>query len=127
MRLLDTNVAIHVRDGDPAVTSRVARLGEDVVISVLTRIELEARGIVDVEQAALHRARLRAFLAGFPVLPFDSEAADGYRAIIEAVGFSRRKIIDRMIAAQAIAHGATLVTLNMADFADIPGLRLESW
>jgi predicted nucleic acid-binding protein len=59
-----------------------------------------------------------------PVLDFDSEAADVYRMIVEAAGYSRRKIVDRMIAAQALAHQATLVTLNADDFRDIPGLSL---
>ncbi|HAJ03147.1 MAG TPA: VapC toxin family PIN domain ribonuclease, partial [Brevundimonas sp.] len=34
---------------------------------------------------------------------------------------------DRMIAAQAIVAGATLATLNPADFRDIPGLSLLEW
>jgi predicted nucleic acid-binding protein len=32
-----------------------------------------------------------------------------------------------MIGAQAIVHDATLVTMNAADFADIPGLKLLAW
>ena len=32
-----------------------------------------------------------------------------------------------MIAAQAIAIGATLITMNGSDFQDIPGLTLEIW
>jgi predicted nucleic acid-binding protein len=40
---------------------------------------------------------------------------------------SRRKLLDRMIAAQALVHRATLVTLNASDFRDVPGLELLSW
>lgn len=54
-------------------------------------------------------------------------AADAYRAIVEAAGYSRRKILDRMIAAQALAPRAALVTRNAADFQDIPGLVLVAW
>jgi predicted nucleic acid-binding protein len=32
-----------------------------------------------------------------------------------------------MIAAHALVHRATLVTLNRDDFADIPGLELLTW
>ena len=39
--LLDTNVAIHLRDGDPMVTQKVAALEGAVLISVVTRVELE--------------------------------------------------------------------------------------
>ena len=58
------------------------------------------------------------------VLAFDDAAADAYRAIVEAAGYSRRKLLDRMIAAQALVHRATLVTCNGDDFNDIPGLEL---
>ena len=44
-----------------------------------------------------------------------------------STGYSRRKLLDRMIAAQALIHRATLVTRNPDDFRDIPGLRLEVW
>ena len=33
---------------------------------------------------------------------------------------SRRKLLDRMIAAQALVHRATLVTFNPDDFSDVP-------
>jgi tRNA(fMet)-specific endonuclease VapC len=32
-----------------------------------------------------------------------------------------------MIAAQALVHRATLVTLNAGDLRDVPGLELLSW
>jgi tRNA(fMet)-specific endonuclease VapC len=42
-------------------------------------------------------------------------------------GYSRRKVLDRMIAAQALVDEATLVTRNGDDFRDIPGLTLLEW
>ena len=78
--VLDTNVLIHLRDGDP-----------------------------------------------IPALAFDAESADAYRDILASAGYSRRKLLDRMIAAQAIVHRATLVTKNPADFSDIPGLSVLAW
>ena len=66
-------------------------------------------------------------LATLPVLAFDETAADAYRQIVEAVGYSRRKLLDRMIAAQALVHRATLVTLNAGDLRDVPGLDLLPW
>ena len=41
--------------------------------------------------------------------------------------YSRRKLLDRMIAAQALVHRATLVTFNPDDFSDIPGLSSLVW
>ena len=53
--------------------------------------------------------------------------ADAYRQIVEVVGYSRRELLGRMIAARALVHRATLVTLKASDFRDVPGLELLSW
>jgi tRNA(fMet)-specific endonuclease VapC len=125
--LLDTNVAIHLRDGDEAVTARVAALEGAILLSVISRVDLEGGVYRDPAQAGVRRPRLDAMLAALPVLAFDDPAADAYRQIVEAVGYSRRKLLDRMIAAQALVHRATLVTLNAVNFRDVPGLELLSW
>jgi len=61
------------------------------------------------------------------VLAFDEASGDAYRMIVAAAGYSRRKLLDRMIAAQALVHQATLVTRNPSDFQDVPGLELLVW
>ena len=122
--VLDTSVAIHLRDGDPVVTERIAALNGAILLSIISRVELEGGVYREPSRASIRRSRLDAMLRALPVLDFDSEAADAYRMIVEAAGYSRRKIVDRMIAAQALAHQATLVTLNADDFRDIPGLSL---
>ncbi len=125
--LLDTNVAIHLRDGDEAVAAKVAALEGAILLSVISRVELEGGVYRDPGQTGVRRPRLDAMLAALPVLAFDDTAAGAYRQIVEAAGYSRRKLLDRMIAAQAIVHRATLVTLNPGDFRDVPGLDLLSW
>lgn len=125
--LLDTNVAIHLRDGDETLTSQVAALEGAILLSVISRIELEGGVYRDPAQAGVRRPRLDAILAALPVLAFDDAAADAYRLIVEVAGYSRRKLLDRMIAAQALVHRTTLVTMNAANFRDVPGLELLSW
>ncbi|CAN5494960.1 type II toxin-antitoxin system VapC family toxin [soil metagenome] len=125
--LLDTNVLIGLRDGDPAVTGKVAALDGAILMSIISRVELEGGVHRDPSQAGLRRPRLDAILTALPVLAFDDAAADAYRGIIESAGYSRRKLLDRMIAAQALVHRATLVTANPADFQDVPGLDLLAW
>ena len=66
-------------------------------------------------------------LSLFPVIDFDGDCADVYRDIVEACGYSRRKVIDRLIAATAISRDLTLISCNGKDFADIPDLSLEVW
>ena len=125
--LLDTSIAIGLRDDDPAIVARAKALGPGLVLSIVTRVELEGGVYRDPLTADIRRRRLDILLAALPVLPFDADAAEAYGAIVREAGYSRRKLLDRMIAAQAIVHDATLVTLNPVDFADIPGLKLLAW
>lgn len=125
--LLDTVVAIHLRDGDPHITDKVASVGGAIFLSVITRVELEGGVYRYPQHASLRRARLDAILAALPTLVFDEAAANAYGAIVAETGYSRRKLLDRMIAAQAIMHRASLVTRNPGDYADITGLSLIGW
>lgn len=125
--MLDTSVAILLRDAASGADDKLAMLDVVPAISILTRIELEGGVDAKPEQRASRRAALDAMLAVFVVLDFDAACADAYRDIVARAGFSRRKTIDRMIAGTALAHGLTLVTMNGDDFRDVPGLRLEVW
>lgn len=40
---------------------------------------------------------------------------------------TKRKLLDPMIAAQALVRRAVSVTMNPHDFADIVGLELKAW
>lgn len=124
--ILDTNVAIHLRDDD-AVATRVAALDGAVLLSVVTRVELEGGVYREPLYSAIRRARLDTLYTAIPTLAFDEAAADVYSAIVAHAGYSRRKVLDRMIAAQALVHRATLVTMNPDDFADVAGLQLLAW
>ena len=125
--LLDTNVAIHLRDGDAAIADKIAALDDAILLSVVTRVELEGGVHRHPVDAVVRRARLDVLLAAIPSVAFDDQAADAYGAIVAHAGYSRRKLLDRMIAAQALVHRATLVTMNPDDFADIPGLDVRAW
>ncbi|CAN5661045.1 type II toxin-antitoxin system VapC family toxin [soil metagenome] len=125
--LLDTNVAIHLRDGEPVISGKVLALGSAVLMSIVTRVELEGGVHRDPSNAAFRRARLNSILTAIPTIAFDDAAAIAYGTIVASAGYSRRKLLDRMIAAQAIVHRASLVTMNADDFTDIPNLSLVSW
>lgn len=125
--LLDTNVAIHLRDGEPVIAAKVSALGGAVLMSIVTRVELEGGVHRDPSDAAIRRARLDTMLAAIPTIAVDDAAATTYGIIVARAGYSRRKLLDRMIAAQAIVHRASLVTMNAGDYADIPDLCLVAW
>src|SRR5579863_9422316 len=100
--MLDTNVAIHLRDRDPDVMDKVEALDDVAVLSIVTRVELEGGILRRPSEAEIRRRRVDTMLQTLPTIPFDDAAADAYRSILGAVGFSRRKVLDRMIAAQAL-------------------------
>jgi len=70
---------------------------------------------------------LDTLLSVIPVLAFDAAAANVDGAIVARAGYSRRKPLDRMIAAHALVHRTTLVTMNPAAFRDIAGLEMFVW
>ncbi|MFY7759002.1 type II toxin-antitoxin system VapC family toxin [Aquidulcibacter sp.] len=125
--LLDTSVAIEVRDRSQAILGKLEGLSGRFAISVITRVELEGGVHREASSATLRRQRLDVFLSHMPVLPFEEEDADRYGGILQSCGFSRRKILDRMIAAQALNAKATLVTLNPQDFEEVTGLQVLGW
>src|ERR1700742_464761 len=95
--------------------------------STLCLVEL-SRGVHrDRALAAARRQRLDVLLSGLSIFPFDRDAVEAYDAIIAALGFVRSRDFDRMVAAHALSTGSTLITNNIADFADIPGLSVENW
>lgn len=75
----------------------------------------------------LRQARLAVLLKDIPILPFDAAAAEAYGQIIAQCGWVKGRDFDRMIAAHAIATASVLITDNIADFRDIPGLKIEKW
>jgi len=125
--LVDTNIAIHARDGTSSVLDKFVEHDGEILLSALSLAELQ-RGIYrDPKFTAIRQSRLEVLLSALPVVPFDSAAAMAYGRIIGQCGWVRGKDYDRMIAAHAISSGCVLVTNNKADFHDIPGLRIVNW
>ncbi len=118
--LLDSNICIYFLKGTPLrLRDRVLLARPHVAVPSISYAEVQlglARGgLANVEGAAI-------FFRGLPIMPFDRAAADSYAQLP-----FRRARFDRLIAAQALALNATLVTNNFADFSDISGLKLENW
>ena len=127
--LLDTNIASYVIKGNfPHVREHLLKISMvEIAISVITEAELRF-GIARLPQAAKLGIAVQEFLLRVGVLPWDSEAAQQYaqiRATLERGGAPMGNL-DLMIAAQALAVDATLVT-NDRVFRRLKGLRIEDW
>jgi tRNA(fMet)-specific endonuclease VapC len=125
--LIDTNIAIDLRDGNEVTTLLVAALPERPFLSMITRIELEGGVYRDPYFAEFRRRLLDALLLRFPVLNIGDADLAAYGQIIARCGFDQRRISDRLIAAQAIARNANLITAKSASFSDIRDLKLIAW
>jgi tRNA(fMet)-specific endonuclease VapC len=119
--LLDSNIVIAALFGDfNTLRERMAACdADDFVTSTLVFAEV-AHGSVRGKPPSFDR--LERFVDTVPALPFDHAAARAYATI----PFKRGRI-DRLIAAQALSLGLTVITDNVADFADVPGLLVENW
>lgn len=125
--LIDTNIAILLRDREPVTVARIGEKTGDAFISVVTQVELEGGVYAKPQFTAARRSSLDVLMQTLIVLPFEDEALLAYRGIVVARGFIRQRLLDRMIAATALVYGLPLITSNGGDFRDVPGLELEVW
>jgi tRNA(fMet)-specific endonuclease VapC len=84
-----------------------------------------ARTAADVVRGYRMFARLLSDYAMASVLPFDAAAS----AVYDRLQAQRVRVstMDLRIAAIALAHGLILVTRNVRDFQQVPGLMIEDW
>ncbi len=125
--LADTNIIIYARDGSEAVLGKFVEHSTEIFISAISLAELQRGLLLARTEAPLRRERHNTLMKGMRVLPFDSEAALAYGSVIAQCGRVKSRDLDHMIAAHALSVGFTLVTNNEANFAGIPGLKLENW
>jgi len=103
----------------------------DIYTSVISLGELSfgVEACSDPAERALRAACLRQ-IERRPTLRVSRHTAAAFGVLAAAVKQSGRsprpRYNDLWIAAQAIEHGHTLLTLNASDFAGLPGLRLAT-
>lgn len=119
--LIDTNSCIYLfANAYPVLTDRITRTPTGSIgLSTIVFAELALGG---AQGLAPDMAQLDRLMIEMPLLPFDGAAARAYATLP-----FRRGRFDRLLAAHALSLGLTLITNNEADFADIPGLRVENW
>lgn len=129
MFLLDTNILSDlIRQPDGAVAGKIAEFGEDAIAtSIIVASELrygaEKRGSQRLTK------KVEELLSLVPVLSFKDDADVHYgrlRADLERRG-TPIGANDMLIAAHALAIGATLVTDNVREFERVDELEIVNW
>ncbi|SRR5579884_29988 len=128
--LIDSDWVIDHLENVPAATQLLQKLApQRIAISVVTYMEV-MQGVLRNPDPRAARATFDAFLANTPVLPFSTAVAERCAAIREDLKQRTRRInsraLDLINAAIAVEYGLTLVTRNVEDYKDIPGLSLYS-
>ena len=127
---LDTNACImHLRGRHPQLSGRWQRHRAEELATPLTA---DAELLVGAEKSSQPERVLRqieTLLEAHEIVEITEEVAEHYariRADLETRGVTIGGN-DLWIAATALAHGATLVTNNTAEFSRVPGLTIEDW
>ena len=130
--LIDASVLIEHERGRVNLEQHLAgREQEEFFLSVITASEL-LHGVhraTDPNVRARRSAFVEAVLGRFPLLPVDLVIARAHARLWAGLMAEGRLIgpHDLWLAATCLAHGLTLVTANVREFARVPGLAVESW
>jgi len=121
--LIDTSVVVDLEQIEPD------RLPVECAVSAITMAELAAgpHATADSAERARRQDRLQRAEATFEPLPGDADVARAYGRVYAAVAASgrkarRRRAVDLLIAATAVAASLPLYTRNPDDFAGLSDL-----
>ena len=128
--LLDTCTVSDFVRGQVGVLERIkATSPKLIVVSSLTRMEIDYGLALNAQRARKLTPILDAFFAAITTLPFDAtdaHAAATLRATLKTRG---RPIgaYDVLIAGTGLARGLVVVTSNVSEFKRVNGLKVENW
>ena len=130
--LIDASILIEAERGRLDIERHVTRHGEDeAFLSVITASEL-LHGVhraTDPDIRARRAAFVEAVLDRFPLLAVDLACARAHARLWAELRQSGAIIgpHDLWLAGTCVAHGLTMVTGNVREFARVPGLDIEVW
>jgi tRNA(fMet)-specific endonuclease VapC len=136
MKVLDTDTLTLLLQGHARVLKRRTLESDEVVIAVVSRIEVLVGRFASLLKAAdgeeLKRGQLRLDAAErdlrpFRVLPINDAVATEFDSLRQIKRLKKIGRGDLLIAAIALASRASLLTRNLKDFRLVPGLRIENW
>lgn len=136
MIVLDTDTLTLYFRNHPRVLKRRRQAEDEVVITVISRIEVLQGRFATVMKAAdgveLQRGQERLDeaeqdLRSFRVVPVTHAATAEFDRLRENKKLKKIGRPDLLIAAIALANQATVATRNEKDFRQVPGLQIENW
>jgi tRNA(fMet)-specific endonuclease VapC len=126
--LLDTNIcSAHLR-GNRQVFNRLLQHSGGLAVSTIVVGELYS-WVHRLKTSPVRRQGLADLLSELHLLPVDHEVARRFgevRAALLDRGLPTPEV-DLFIASTALVHDLTLVTHNVQDFVNVPGLRVVDW
>lgn len=140
MIIFDTDTVTLLGYGHAKVTKRVKELPDEerLAVTVITQMQI-LRGRYESVLKAANESELKTamqrfqeserLLATFLVLPVDAAAAEQFEKLRTSKSKKLKAIgrPDLLIACVALAEKALLVSRNLKDFKEVPGLQVENW
>jgi tRNA(fMet)-specific endonuclease VapC len=137
MIVLDTDTLTFFFRNHPRVLARMQQANDAVAITIISRIEI-LRGRFDsvlkaADGAELQRGQQRLaeaedHLGRIPkVLGIDADAAEVFNHLRGNKKLKKIGRADLLIASIVLANRATLITRNLKDFRQVPGLQIDNW
>jgi len=136
MYLVDTSIITYHQRGHPQVSERIAATSAELLFASLVTVEEQLRGRLAVIARHFNRAdrlipaytdldRTLVYFRAWQILPFTPQDFETFlRLRRQGLRISTR---DLRIAASALNAGLVVVTSNLSDFAQVPGLIVEDW
>lgn len=128
--LLDTCTVSDFVKGQPGVMARIkATPPTQILVSSLTRMEIDYGLALNSEHARKLVPMLDAFFSVVGTVPFDDVDAQASAAIRAALRSQGQSIgaYDVLIAGTGVARGLVVVTSNVGEFNRVSGLQVENW
>lgn len=126
--LIDSDVVIdHLADVLTATKLLDSLASDGIAVSIITYMETY-QGVLRSPHQTRARKQFAAFLETVPVIPFSQACAERCAQVRETLQREGKRVkaraLDLMTAAIALEHGLTVVTRNVEDYMDIPGLKV---
>jgi predicted nucleic acid-binding protein len=126
--LIDSDWLVDLLADVPEALDLLQHLADEgVATSIISYMEVY-QGVERSDNPREAEARLDALVESMPLLPISPAVARRCARLREALRRegkrANRRALDLLIAATALEHRLTLVTRNVGDYKDIPGINL---